>query len=118
MPIFVNALYELGASGERLKAAIAGGTFVDPAFEIDFEFDIGGRTLALVGNYLDDEGIQVEVSETGGFFSCSLLLNMKKWTAGIEPAGYNEFSESDLIEIPSLKDIRQAIVDNKKYGGR
>ena len=52
LPIFLNALYEAGASKEHLRAWIAGGALVGPILQRDLDFDIGGRTAEVARNIL------------------------------------------------------------------
>jgi chemotaxis receptor (MCP) glutamine deamidase CheD len=63
-PIFLKALYDAGASPERLKACVAGGALVGPLKNYDLELDIGGRTVERVMQFITDEKIQIEKSET------------------------------------------------------
>ena len=109
IPIFLRALYEEGASNHRLKAFIAGGALVGPVLSRDLHLDIGGRTVEIVMRCLKEEKIQIEKSETGGFFSCCLNLNMYNWHCDIEPLGRDEMSNEPEPCVPSDRDIEQAI---------
>ena len=62
-PIFLRALYDQGASKNRLKAFVAGGALVGPVVSRDLQLDIGGRTVETVMRYLKKEGIQIEKSD-------------------------------------------------------
>jgi putative nucleotidyltransferase with HDIG domain len=90
LPIFLKALLSAGASQPNLKAWIAGGALVGPLQTYDLDLDIGGRTADRVMEFLADKPINVEKSETGGFFTCVLHLNMQTWDCGIEPAGLDK----------------------------
>ena len=109
LPIFLNALYEEGASKDRLKASIAGGALVGPVDSTDLCLDIGGRTVEIVMRFLKEEKIQIEKSETGGFFTCCLNLNLCNWQCDIEPLGIDRTSkDAESLDI-SGHEIEQAI---------
>ena len=108
-PIFLKALYDEGASKERLKAIIAGGALVGPIVSRDLHLDIGGRTVETVMCYLKKEKIQIEKSETGGFFTCCLNLNMHNWHGSIEPLGIDKISNKTEVYIPSAHEIERTM---------
>jgi len=110
-PIFLKALYDAGASPEKLKACIAGGALVGPLKNYDFELDIGGRTVECVMQFITDEKIQIEKSETGGFFTCCLSINMQNWNCRIEPIGIDKLEANIDFKIPEAKEISRAIRD-------
>lgn len=109
MPLFIQAAMDAGASKENLKACIAGGALVGPVDHRDLALDIGGRTAEVARNILDQAGIAVEKQETGGFFSCCLSLDMKAWTARIEPADVAKIEDGGNVHMPSSREIRQVI---------
>ena len=108
-PIFLRALYDEGASKNRLKAFIAGGALVGPVASSDLHLDIGGRTVETVMRYLKEEKIQIEKSETGGFFTCCLNLNMHNWHCDIEPLGIDKVSNETESYIPSVHEIKRTM---------
>jgi putative nucleotidyltransferase with HDIG domain len=108
-PIFLRALYDQGASKNRLKAIIAGGALVGPLVSRDLHLDIGGRTVETVMHYLKQEKIQIEKSETGGFFTCCLNLNMHDWHCKIEPLGLDKLSNKTGIYVPSAHEIERTM---------
>jgi putative nucleotidyltransferase with HDIG domain len=108
-PIFLRALYDEGASKKRLKAFIAGGALVGPVVSRDLHLDIGGRTFEIVMRYLKEEKIQIEKSETGGFFTCCLNLNIHNWQCNIEPLGRDKVSNEAGSYVPSVHEIEQVI---------
>ena len=87
LPLFIQALLDAGASLSRLEARVAGGALVGPLAERDLILDIGGRTSDIVEKILTCEGIPIRRSETGGYFSCRLSLNLKTLKTLIEPLG-------------------------------
>jgi putative nucleotidyltransferase with HDIG domain len=107
-PLFLKALAGAGASVENMKACIAGGALVGPLDDSDLELDIGGRTAERVMQIIAGEGIQVDKLETGGFFTCSLKLDMHRWECRIEPAGFDRLSASADITIPDPNEIGQS----------
>ena len=109
MPIFLKQLLDLGATRENMQAVVAGGALVGPLSSQDMDLDIGGRTAEKVYIALHTEGIAVARAETGGFFTCSIELDMARWTCEIRPAGFDiSFHEPGTIE-PVTGDIQQAI---------
>ena len=106
-PIFLRALYDQGASKNRLKAFVAGGALVGPVVSRDLQLDIGGRTVETVMRYLQEEKIQIEKSETGGFFTCCLNLNMDNGHCNIEPLGLDKASNATGSCVPSAHDIER-----------
>lgn len=85
LPLFITALCHKGAKPERLEATIAGGALVGPLSEMDLNLDIGGRTVEIVERILQQWNIPIVKSETGGFFSCRLCLDLKTWKSYIDP---------------------------------
>ena len=112
-PLFLQALTDAGASVENMKACIAGGALVGPIDDSDLELDIGGRTAERVMQFIAAEGIRVDKLETGGFFTCSLTLDMSTWEYRIEPAGFDRLSASADIKIPEPNEISQSAKDLK-----
>jgi putative nucleotidyltransferase with HDIG domain len=112
-PLFLEALADAGASAENMKACIAGGALVGPLNDSDLELDIGGRTAERVMQILASEGIRVDKMETGGFFTCSLTLDMRLWECRIEPAGFDRLSTSADIKLPEPNEISQSAKDLK-----
>jgi putative nucleotidyltransferase with HDIG domain len=107
-PLFLKALADAGASAENMKACIAGGALVGPLDDSDLELDIGGRTAERVMQIIAAEGIRVDKMETGGFFTCSLTLDMRTWECRIEPAGFDRLSANADIRIPEPNEINQS----------
>lgn len=112
-PIFLRSLYDAGASPEKLKACIAGGALVGPLENVDLELDIGGRTVECVMQFIADQKIKLENSETGGFFTCCLSLNMQTWSCCIEPAGIDKLKTHINFKVPKASEINRAIANLK-----
>jgi putative nucleotidyltransferase with HDIG domain len=110
-PIFLKALYAAGASAENTRASIAGGALVGPIDDSDLKLDIGGRTVEKVMQLIENENIKIEKLETGGFFTCHLILDMHSWECRIEPAGFDKLSANADIQIPEPNEISQSIKD-------
>ena len=108
-PIFLKALYDEGASRNRLKAFIAGGALVGPVAPRDLHLDIGGRTVEIIMGLLNEEKIHIEKSETGGFFTCGLNLNLHSWHCNIEPIGSRKLSNETGITVPSSDEIERGM---------
>jgi len=109
MPLFLKALYDAGARREGLKATLAGGALVGPIDDLDLNLNIGGRTAEIAERILRREGIPIDQAETGGFFSCSVSLDMQKWTCQIEPCGVEKMADSRPASLPTPGEIDQAV---------
>ena len=107
-PIFLRALYDEGASLNQLKAYIAGGALVGPIESTDLDLDIGGRTVETVMDYLREEKIQIEQSETGGFLTSCLSLDLGNWQCTIKPAGSGRMTPKNIAPVPPVEEIIQA----------
>ena len=109
VPLFVQTLLDAGARRETLVACLAGGALVGPLSKQDLDLDIGGRTTEKAKEILTDQGIDIVKSETGGFFTCCLSLNMLNGECSIEPAGYSKLSDTVQVRTPSAAEIKQAM---------
>ena len=109
MPIFIQALCDAGADKKNLSAVIAGGALVGPIDERDLALDIGGRSVDVVRQFLSREHIPVERSETGGFFTCCLSLDLVTGETRIDPAGHERYEPDRPADIPSREEINRAI---------
>ncbi|MFC1867939.1 HDOD domain-containing protein [Thermodesulfobacteriota bacterium] len=105
LPMFIKELYDKGAKKEELVAVVAGGALVGPLTEMDLNLDIGGRTNEIVEKILHDEGIPIHKSETGGYFSCRLSLNLNTWKSYIEPINSPAISATEDFEKPDAQEI-------------
>jgi len=109
LPLFLEALYAAGATKRNLRAWIAGGALVGPVMQRDLDLDIGGRTTEVVRNILNAEGIAIENVETGGFFACTLSLDMQTWACTISPIGAERSQQAHkivtMMETETLKAI-------------
>jgi putative nucleotidyltransferase with HDIG domain len=109
VPLFLQTLLEAGARRETLTACLAGGALVGPISQQDLNLDIGGRTVDIVKQMLDREAIALQKSETGGFFSCRLSLDMDTGETAIEPAGLDKLTDSGGVRSPSKSEITAAM---------
>lgn len=109
LPIFIKALCDEGAKIERLEATIAGGALVEPLSEMDLNLDIGGRIVEIVESILQQRNIPIIKSETGGFFSCRLCLNLKTWKSYIEPVNTLIPTRDIDLDKPDPAHLEEAI---------
>ncbi|MBN1931836.1 MAG: HDOD domain-containing protein [Desulfobacterales bacterium] len=109
MPLFIQALMEAGASLKKLKACVAGGALLGPLNQQDLDLDIGGRTTEVVMNFLENSRIRCQKSETGGFFTCRLSLDMQNWQSRIEPSGYEKSFLNFDSHPPSTQHIKRTM---------
>lgn len=86
LPLFLGRLVREGAEISRLQAVIAGGALSGKVSNQDIRLDIGGRTAEVVKEVLGNQGIQVALSETGGFFTCCLNFNLDTFEYEVIPA--------------------------------
>lgn len=113
IPMLINQMIELGADPENLEASIAGGALVGPVSQQDMHLDIGGRSLDIAQTILRANGIGIIRSETGGFFTCTLELDMATGDTTIKPAWEDSFTSDTLFPKPTLKDIINTIHELK-----
>jgi len=109
LPLFLETLYAAGASQNNLRAWIAGGALVGPVMQRDLDLDIGGRTTEVVRNILDGQGIAIDHVETGGFFACTLSLDMQTWACTISPIGIERSLQTRKIDSLTEKETLMAI---------
>jgi len=109
LPIFIQALTDAGAQKKNMKAVIAGGALVGPISEQDLVMDIGGHTAHISKKILHENGISIQESETGGFFTCSLRLDLQHGETSIEPGGFEPFSQHESLPAPDSKTVLRAI---------
>jgi len=113
IPLLLNKLIALGSSPENLRAVIAGGALVGPVSQQDIGLDIGGRSADIAREYLQSQGINIIKSETGGFFTCTLELNMKTGETNINPAWEDVCKSQENFTPPTLDDINKTIENIK-----
>lgn len=106
LQVFFNELIAQGAVTENLRAVIAGGAFSGNISQLDINLDIGGRTADIVKKILAQKIIKIDTSETGGFFSCKLSLNMQNWETKIIPVTIDK-DKSKAPETISLDEIEK-----------
>jgi len=104
MPHFLKKLIDAGASQERLEACVAGGALIGPVSEQDLSLDIGGRTAEVVQTYLEDHGIPINESETGGYSGRKMSLDLYHLKTTIQPTWQ--------IERPSMSPFQTDVVFN------
>jgi len=109
VPLFIQALRDAGATTEAMKATLAGGALIGPVSRQDLDLDIGGRTADLAKSILTQEGIEIEMSETGGLFASTIDLDMESGECSILPMGEERSTGTAEFQKPSLKDIDRAI---------
>ncbi len=106
LPMLIKALTDLGCTPKHLKAVIAGGALVGPVSHQDIGLDIGGRSAEIVRDILRAWDIEIINSETGGFFTCTLALDMSTGKAEIKPTWEQSQQMSNAHRPPTVKDIQ------------
>jgi putative nucleotidyltransferase with HDIG domain len=113
VPLLIEDLVKAGARRKTLSASIAGGALVGPLRREDLDLDIGGRTAETVEKILNDENITITQSETGGFFTCCLNLDMRDGRVFVEPAGQSKIKTDEKVHTATMDEIKAAIDDLK-----
>lgn len=109
LPLLIKEMKKLGAHKENMKATIAGGALVGPVTQQDMNLDIGGRSAEIAAQILEASGIKVIKSETGGFFTCTLEMDLSNGDTRINPAWDHTLQTTKKFKAPSLDDIFQTI---------
>lgn len=109
LPMFLQDLYAMGAKPETMVATVAGGALVAPLSHQDINLDIGGRSTEIAFRILRKEGITINSCETGGFFTCTLELNLDNGATVIRPAWEKKKGEDIIDTPPSKEDIALTI---------
>ena len=108
--MLLNEIFQMGGKPENMTASIAGGALVGPVSHQDINLDIGGRSVDIAVELLNREGISISKSETGGFFTCTLALDLWDGSTHIRPAwdgNGNPFTDHHVI--PTIKEIQKTI---------
>ncbi|MDA8402944.1 MAG: chemotaxis protein CheD, partial [Desulfobacteraceae bacterium] len=111
LPFFLDTLLSMGASANKLKVYIAGGAFSGTVSLHDIDLDIGGRTAETVKEILNRKHIHIARSETGGFFTCCLKLNMADGVADIIPSIPDYKISIENVILPTKGQI-EAVIDH------
>jgi putative nucleotidyltransferase with HDIG domain len=109
IPILIDQFIRLGSTPRNIKAVIAGGALVGPVSHQDIGLDIGGRSADIARKLLQRHNIEIIKSETGGFFTCTLELNMRTGETAINPAWEDVCKSQEKISPPTLDDIKKTI---------
>ncbi len=109
LPMFLDELKQMGVDFQNLSATIAGGALVGPVSALDINLDIGGRSAEIALSILEKEKIKILKAETGGFFTCTLELNMLTGETTIKPAELEYKKTNFYYSIPSKNDIAETI---------
>lgn len=109
MPHFLKKLIDAGASKERLEACVAGGALIGHLSDMDLSLDIGGRTAEVVQAYLEDHGIPIIESETGGYAGRKMSLDLYHWNTTIEPTWQIERPSTSPFQTDVIFNIEEAI---------
>lgn len=109
IPILIREMLQLGANPEHMEATVAGGALVGPLSRQDIDLDIGGRSADIATSLLGASGIKIIKSETGGFFTCTLELNLETGETNISPAWIDLCKSENTFSLPSMEDIFKTI---------
>jgi len=110
LPIFIKELLDAGASRENMEAHFAGGSLLAPVSPRDVDLNIGGRTAKVVHKTLNNEGIRIVSSLTGGYFGTKLILDTGNWQVSVQPSIPKHDGPAIDFQKPSNEDIERAIL--------
>jgi len=111
IPLLIRALEDLGCQKHNLEATIAGGALVGPVSQLDMGLDIGGRSADIAQSILKENRINIIKSETGGFFTCTLELDLSCGQTRIIPAWGGENLTPDATFAPPTDDELSHTID-------
>jgi len=109
MPNFIDEFVKYGADLNSTKAIIAGGALLGAISQVDLQLDIGGRTADIVTKVLHENNIEIIESITGGYFACTMALNLSTLDYKVENIGYARGSRKELINMAQDIDVDTAI---------
>lgn len=109
IPLLIKQMTNLGASPEEMTAVIAGGALVGPVSSQDMGLDIGGRSADIATALLEKAGIEIITAETGGFFTCTLELDMATGETRITPPWEEAAKMGADVKRPRIEDIQETI---------
>jgi len=81
------------------------------AGEFEISSDIGGRTVEIVKKLLRENKIPIKDSEVGGFFSCTMSLNLASFETSVIPAQATIVAAPGKFRKTTLPEVR-ASLDN------
>lgn len=105
LPLFLKELKRRGAKPSQLEAFTAGGALVGPIMEGDLFINIGGETYDVVESFLQEQGIPIVFTESGGFFTCRMQLDMNSLGVTVEPFNDEQSISVENIVRPSHDDL-------------
>jgi len=132
IPLLLSEMIKLGASKERIVAAIAGGALISSDSKLSVEMNIGGRNCGMVLEILGMEGIPLVKQDIGGHFQRVLKLELATGQTDIRIRGKEEgrprISEAtgkikfrDLMRridrLKPLPEIARRIISRIEYSG-
>ncbi|MFP5213638.1 MAG: HDOD domain-containing protein [Acidobacteriota bacterium] len=98
LPLLLSEVLGLGASRQRLVAAVAGGALILADRPLSMEMNIGRRNSEAVLQLLREADIPVMKQEIGGFRGRTLRLDMA--TGDIHVSFIGELTQRDAVAIP------------------
>jgi putative nucleotidyltransferase with HDIG domain len=109
VPALLNEMLKQGAELENLECTLGGGALVGPVSQSDMDFDIGGRTLEVAESLLKENGVNIIGQETGGYFSCRLVLRLSDLSCHIEPVQDLDRLGAQDRQPPSYENLRERL---------
>lgn len=109
MEAFYKALLEKGANPRNMAATVAGGALIGSVSKMDMDLDIGGRSADQINLFLAKHHIKIEQSETGGYLSMTLTLNLHTLQCTIESTCTTGLQAERLNSNFRPEDIEEAI---------
>ena len=109
LPLFFEKIFDSGAKRDNLQIMAAGGALVGSVTMQDLQLNIGGEITEIVMEYLGCANIEHVNSETGGYFSCCLKLDMQSLKISVKPLRLPENREAGEYKKLDKKGLEAAI---------
>jgi len=111
IPLLIAEMEKLGASKQRLAAAIAGGALILIDKKLSVDMNIGRRNSVMVKEVLKEEGIPIINEDIGGNFGRTFGLELAAGKTKVESASHRK-EKIPFAGIPGevrLNDLRRKI---------
>ena len=110
MPQFIEEFVANGGDLKSTKAVVGGGALLGKISQLDLDMDLGGRTADKVSKILNQNNIKIAESITGGYFACTMELNLSNLKYKVENVGNSKSSRQEIINQSQDIDVDTAIM--------
>jgi putative nucleotidyltransferase with HDIG domain len=111
IPRLIAEMEKLGASKQRIVAAMAGGALILTNRGLSVDMNIGRRNSGMAREVLNAEGIPVISEDTGGYFGRTFRLEQATGKTEVELGGHRKekLPPSSVHEEIRLNDLKRKI---------